>query len=157
LNVVPIRTPPLREHLEDVQELVEYFVRRYAAINNCRQATFTEDAIAFLEGLPWKGNVRELKNVIERVLILNAGAEITEHELVQSVGSGQRDLSAVIGTAQTLKEFREAAERLFLVEQLERHQWNVTRTAKSIGTPRSNLYKKMEQYDIQRQGAQHDK
>jgi two-component system nitrogen regulation response regulator NtrX len=156
LNVIPIQTPALREHLEDITELVDYFVRRYATINNCRQKKFSDGAVTFLKGLPWKGNVRELKNVIERVLILSSESEITEKELAQSVGSGRRDLTSVVATAQTLKEFREAAERLFLVEQLARHEWNVTRTAKSIGTPRSNLYKKMEQYGIQRQVAKDD-
>jgi len=151
LNVIPIQTPALREHLEDIPELVDYFVRRYATINNCRQKEFSEGAIAFLQGLPWKGNVRELKNVIERVLILSSESEITEKELEQSVGGGRRDLTSVVATAQTLKEFREVAERFFLIEQLDRHEWNVTRTAQSIGTPRSNLYKKMEQYGIQRQ------
>jgi two-component system nitrogen regulation response regulator NtrX len=151
LNVIPIQTPPLREHLEDIPELVDYFVRRYATINNCRQKEFSAGAITFLKGLPWKGNVRELKNVIERVLILSSESEITEKELEQSVGGGRRDLTSVVATAQTLKEFREVAERFFLIEQLDRHEWNVTRTAQSIGTPRSNLYKKMEQYGIQRQ------
>jgi len=156
LNVIPIQTPPLRQHLEDIPELVDYFVRRYVTINNCRSKEFSEGAITFLKGLPWKGNVRELKNVLERVLILSSESEITEKELVLSIGGGRRDLSSVVATAQTLKEFREAAERLFLVEQLERHEWNVTRTAQSIGTPRSNLYKKMEQYGIQRQVAADD-
>jgi len=157
LNVIPIQTPPLREHLEDIPELVDYFVRRYATINNCRSKEFSEGAITFLKGQPWKGNVRELKNVIERVLILSSESEITEKELLQSVGGGRRDLTSIVATAQTLKEFREAAERLFLVEQLDRHEWNVTRTAQSIGTPRSNLYKKMEQYGIQRQVAPDDR
>jgi len=153
LNVVPIESPALREHLEDIPELVDYFVRRYATINNCRPKEFSDDALTYLKALPWKGNVRELKNVIERVLILSSDTEITDKELLQTVGGGRRDLSSVLATAQTLKDFREAAERLFLVEQLERHDWNVTRTARSIGTPRSNLYKKMEQYGIQRQVA----
>jgi two-component system nitrogen regulation response regulator NtrX len=153
LNVIPIVTPPLREHLEDIPEFVDYFVRRYANINNCRAKDFSDSAVESLKGFPWKGNVRELKNVIERVLILSAESEITEKELRDIIGGGRRDLPSVVATAQTLKEFREAAERLFLVEQLDRHEWNVTRTAQSISTPRSNLYKKMEQYGIQRVGT----
>jgi len=156
LNVIPIQTPALREHLEDIPELVDYFVRRYAIINNCRPKELSDAAVTFLKGMLWKGNVRELKNVIERVLILGSASEITQKELVQIVGGGRRDLTSVVATAQTLKEFREAAERLFLMDQLERHEWNVTRTARSIGTPRSNLYKKMEQYGIQRQVAADD-
>jgi two-component system nitrogen regulation response regulator NtrX len=153
LNVIPIQAPPLREHLEDIPELVDYFVRRYTAINNCRPKEFSAKAVTFLQELPWKGNVRELKNVIERVLILSSESEITDKELVQIIGGQRRDLTSIVATAQTLKEFREAAERLFLVGQLERHEWNVTRTAQSIRTPRSNLCKKMEHYGIRRRVA----
>ncbi len=156
LNVVPIQTPPLSEHLEDIPEMVDYFVRRYAAINNCRTREFSEEAISYLKELPWKGNVRELKNVIERLLILSDDDEITDMQLGEIVVGARRDLGSVVANVQTLKEFREVSERLFLVEQLERHDWNVTRTARSIGTPRSNLYKKMEQYGIQRQTGQDD-
>ena len=156
LNVIPIQTPPLREHLEDIPEMVDYFVRRYATINNSRPKEFTAAAINYLKGLQWKGNVRELKNVIERVLILSSESDITDKELTQIMGGGPQEFNTVVTAAQTLKEFREAAERLFLLGQLERHDWNVTRTAQSIGTPRSNLYKKMEQYGIQRQVASDD-
>ena len=66
------------------------------------------------------------------------------------LGGGRRDLSDVVAGAKTLKQFREAAERLFLIEQLERNGWNVTQTARAIETPRSNLYKKMDLYGIRR-------
>jgi two-component system nitrogen regulation response regulator NtrX len=156
LNVVPIRTPPLREHLEDIPELVEYFVRRYATANNLRPKEFSAGAIRELQGLEWKGNVRELKNIVERLLILGEGDEIDDSAVAASMGTKRGDLSTVVREAVTLKQFREVAERLFLVEQLEKHDWNVTRTAKDIETPRSNLYKKMEQYEIHRIGEDDD-
>ena len=151
-----MRTPPLREHLEDLPELVEYFVERYTALNNYRPKTFSAGAIARLQDLPWKGNVRELNNVIERLLILSPEETITEGDVNGLLSAGRRDLGDVIAGAKTLKQFREAAERLFLIEQLERNGWNVTQTARAIETPRSNLYKKMESYDIHRQGAEGD-
>jgi two-component system nitrogen regulation response regulator NtrX len=151
LNVIPIRTPPLREHLEDIVELVEYFVRRYATVNNCQPKEFSDDALEHLRSLPWKGNVRELKNILERALILSSASTITRDELLRGVEGGPPDLKSVVASAKTLKEFREGAERVFLIEQLKRHDWNVTQTARSIATPRSNLYKKMEQYGIQRE------
>ena len=156
LNVVPIETPPLSDHVEDIPEMVDYFVRRYAAINNCKIREFTDAALTHLGSQPWKGNVRELKNVIERVLILSEADQISEKTLARIVGGGRRDLGAAVAGVQSLKEFREVAERIFLVEQLERHDWNVTRTARAISTPRSNLYKKMEQYGIQRQSSDDD-
>ena len=150
LNVVTIFTPTLREHLEDLPELVDYFVRRYSEQNNARPKTFSPEALDFLRGLPWKGNIRELKNVLERVLILGAEDPVSAEDMVSIVGSQRQNLDSIVASAKTLKSFRESAERMFLLDQLERHEWNVTKTAKSIATPRSNLYKKMEQYGIQR-------
>lgn len=151
LDVIPIRTPPLREHLEDLPELVEYIVRRFTGANNYKPKEFTSEAIEQLKSLPWKGNVRELKNVIERLLTLGSGEKIGEQDMTTLLGGGSRDLGGTIMESKTLKEFREAAERLYLLEQLDRHSWNVTRTAQAIQTPRSNLYKKMETYGIRRE------
>jgi two-component system nitrogen regulation response regulator NtrX len=153
LNVVPIRTPPLREHLEDIPEMVDYFVRRYSRGNNYRPKKFSPEAIDHLKSLPWKGNVRELKNVVERLLILAPGDEVSKPDVAACLGDGRPGLSGELATARTLREFRMGAERLFLVRRLREHDWNVTATAKAIETPRSNLYKKMEQYGIERESA----
>ncbi len=150
LNVIPIRTPPLREHLEDVPALVDYFVRRNAEVANYKAKPFSDDALQHLQTLPWKGNVRELKNLVERLLILSPGEEITKQDVLQIVGGGHAQLSESLLSIPTLREFREQSERLYLLHQLEKHGWNVTQTAQSVDTPRSNLYKKMEQYDIKR-------
>ena len=88
--------------------------------------------------------------MLERVLILGTEDPVSGEEVSRIIGSQKQDLDSIISTAKTLKSFREHAERLFLLDQLERNDWNVTQTAKAISTPRSNLYKKMDQYDIQR-------
>jgi two-component system nitrogen regulation response regulator NtrX len=152
LNVIPIRTPPLRERLEDVPTLVDYFLRRYAQANNYRLKTFAPEALAFLQGLPWKGNVRELKNLVERLLILSPGDTITRQDLVTVGGGAQPGLSEALLSVQTLRDFQALSEKLFILQKLEENGWNVTKTAESIDTPRSNLYKKIEQYEIKRQG-----
>ncbi|MEZ5331362.1 MAG: sigma-54 dependent transcriptional regulator [Thermoanaerobaculia bacterium] len=154
LNVVPIRTPPLREHLEDLPELVDYFVRRYAAAHGYRPRRLTEGALEHLSRLPWRGNVRELKNVVERILILAPEEEVTREDVLRCLGGTRPELGAALTAAQTLKEFRAVSERLFLLRKLEDNDWNVTATAKAIETPRSNLYKKMEQYGISREDAE---
>ncbi|MGE5234185.1 MAG: sigma-54-dependent transcriptional regulator [Acidobacteriota bacterium] len=156
LNVIPVRTPPLRERLDDVPALVEYFVRRYAQANNYRARSFAPEAIAFLQGLPWKGNVRELKNLVERALILTRGDAISRQDLVEIAGSGKAVVSEALLSVATLREFQELSEKLFLTHKLEANDWNVTRTAQSIDTPRSNLYKKLEQYGIRRAEAGSD-
>ena len=153
LNVIPIRTPPLREHLEDIPELVDYFVRQYARSNNYRPKVFGEEALEQLRALPWKGNVRELKNVVERLLILAPNDEVRRQDVVTSLGDGRPGLTGALAAAKTLRELRASAEKIFLVRKLREHDWNVTATAKSIDTPRSNLYKKMEQYQIERESV----
>ena len=150
LNVIPIRTPPLREHLDDLPQLVDYFVRRYAAANNYPRKEFTDEALEHLQTLPFKGNIRELKNLVERLLILAPGDAIEKHDILHSGGGVRTEISESLLAIKSLREFREMSERLFIVHKLEENGWNVTQTAQSIETPRSNLYKKMEAYDIKR-------
>ena len=151
LNVIPIRTPPLRERLEDVPLLVDYFVRRYARQNNYRAKPFADDALAQLQALPWRGNIRELKNLVERLLILSPGDAITRDDVIAATGGARPDLSEAVMGVKTLREFRETSERLFILRKLEENDWNVTATAQAIDTPRSNLYKKLDQYEISRE------
>jgi two-component system nitrogen regulation response regulator NtrX len=153
LNVIPIHTPALRERLDDIPVLVDYMVRRYADQNNFRPKEFAADALAHLQALPWKGNVRELKNLVERLLILSPGDTITRDDVIAATGGARPELSSAIMAVKTLREFRDLSERLFLLQKLDENSWNVTQTAQAIDTPRSNLYKKLEQYDIRREGA----
>jgi two-component system nitrogen regulation response regulator NtrX len=153
LNVIPIRTPPLRERGEDVPELVDYFVKRYAEINNYKPKEVQRDALDLLRALPWKGNIRELKNLVERLLILSPGDVITHRDVLASSGGAQPPIAESLLSLQTLREFQDESEKLFLLHQLEKNGWNVTQTATAIDTPRSNLYKKMEQYGIKREGG----
>jgi two-component system, NtrC family, nitrogen regulation response regulator NtrX len=151
LNVLPIRTPPLREHLEDLPLLVGYFVRRFSEANNYAPKQFSDEAMGQLAALPWKGNVRELKNLVERLLILAPGEEVERRDVLVASGGVQQQLPEALFQLGALREFREEAERLFILHKLQENDWNVTQTATAIDTPRSNLYKKMEQYDIKRE------
>ncbi len=151
LNVIPVRTPALREHLEDVPNLVDYLVKRYGELNNYKPKEFDPEAIAHLKSLPWKGNVRELKNLIERLLILSPGNPITREDVITATGGARPELSSALLAVETLREFRDLSERMFILYKLEENNWNVTQTAQAIDTPRSNLYKKLEQYNIHRE------
>jgi two-component system nitrogen regulation response regulator NtrX len=150
LNVVPIRTPPLRERTSDIPELADYFVRRYAEEHGYPRKEFASEALEALQSMAWNGNVRELKNLIERLLILGPAETVTRADLDRLVGGSVQEMPHDLASAETLKELRERAERMFLSRKLEEFGWNVTRTAKAIDTPRSNLYKKLEQYDLRR-------
>ena len=151
LNVIPIRTPALRERLEDVPPLIEYFSRRFSEQNNFKLKEFTPDAMAHLKALPWKGNIRELKNLVERLLILSPGDKVTREDVLGATGGSRPELSGALMAVQTLREFRDLSERMFILHKLEENNWNVTQTAQAIDTPRSNLYKKLDQYEIHRE------
>jgi len=153
LNVIPIRTPPLRERSDDIAELVGYFIQRYAEVNNYKPKEVQRDALELLRTLPWKGNIRELKNLVERLLILSPGESITHRDVLSAIGGPQPPIAESLLSLQTLREFQDESEKLFLLHQLEKAGWNVTQTATTIDTPRSNLYKKMEQYGIKREGS----
>jgi two-component system, NtrC family, nitrogen regulation response regulator NtrX len=147
LSVIPIPVPPLRERTEDVAVLVEALVKQFASENNIRPKAFTREAIEALKRHPWRGNVRELRNTVERLLIMVEGSEIRPEHLADVLvrpGEGP----PVPEAASSLKEFKESAERAFLVQKLRESHWNISATAAAIGTPRSNLYKKLEQYGI---------
>ena len=158
LSVIPIRVPALRERLEDIPLLVQHFVAAFVKENNRRPARFTEDAIDALRQARWRGNIRELQNVVERLLIMSDRDEINANDVRRVVRvDAPAPAGAPAGSARpaapgaqpaTLREFKEISERAFLVEKLREHEWNISRTADVIDTPRSNLYKKLEQYGI---------
>jgi two-component system, NtrC family, nitrogen regulation response regulator NtrX len=150
LSVIPIRVPPLRDRREDTPALVRHFAELFSRDNNRRPQRFTPAALEYLQKARWKGNVRELKNTVERLIIMTPGDTIDVDDLRDVVRIDQK---APAGEAEkerpgTLREFKESAERTFLVGKLRENNWNISKTAEVIGTPRSNLYKKLEQYGI---------
>ena len=148
LNVVPIVAPALRERLGDIPALVEHFANLFCIDNNFRPIEFSNEALEVLAKRTWKGNVRELRNLVERALIMSEGDIITPEDLPATGVPGAVFGDGEILRAATLREFKERAERIFIVSKLRENKWNVLQTAKTIGTPRSNLYKKIEQYSI---------
>ena len=150
LSVIPIRVPPLRDRREDIPALVRHFADLFSRDNNRRPPRFTPSALDHLQRARWKGNVRELKNTVERLIIMTPGEAIDVDDLRDIV---RLEAKATGGDNEkerpgTLREFKESAERTFLVGKLRENNWNISKTAEVIGTPRSNLYKKLEQYGI---------
>jgi two-component system nitrogen regulation response regulator NtrX len=180
LSVIPIFVPPLRERLEDIPALIQHFVTRFSRESNRRLARFSPPAIEAMRGARWRGNIRELGNVVERLLIMNDGDVIdaddvrlvvrpdagrpasmplpSSYQTAAGPPSGTPSdavggQAPVAGTSEaarpsTLRDFKEWSERAFLVEKLRELGWNISKTAEVIDTPRSNLYKKLEQYRI---------
>ncbi len=154
LSVIPIHVSPLRERLEDIPLLVQHFATQFVKENNRRPARFSPAAMDALKQARWRGNVRELRNAVERLLIMIDRDTIEADDVrrvVRADGPVAPAAKPAQGTAQqppTLREFKEWSERAFLVEKLREHDWNISKTADVIDTPRSNLYKKLEQYAI---------
>jgi len=148
LNVVPVYSPALREKKEDIPVLIDYLGRNFAEENNFKPKKFTADAVAAMTNYPWKGNVRELRNVVERLLIMTEAEVIDKKDLPEPVGGGAKPQLPDASGAKTLKDYRELAEKDFILAKLEKNNWNISQTAREIDTPRSNLYKKLAQYGI---------
>jgi two-component system nitrogen regulation response regulator NtrX len=155
LNVVPVRLPPLRERREDIPELVGHFLARIAAERRMAAPAISEEAVAALQAHDWPGNVRQLRNIIERTLILAPGDRLARIEvdlLPQEVLDNQNAMSGA-NTGMTimgspLREAREAFEREYLKIQIRRFSGNISRTASFIGMERSALHRKLKALGI---------
>ena len=151
LNVLPVRTPPLRERTDDIPELVEHFTRLFSHRDNRKPRRFAPSALNVLKARSWPGNVRELRNLVERVLIMADSDPIEAKDLPPEARVSPSEISERGLQLATLSEFKEYAEREFLVTKLRENGWNISRTAEVIRTPRSNLYKKIEHHKIARE------
>jgi len=158
LAVIPIFVPPLRERPEDIPLLVRHYLEFFSRESNARPRRIAQAALDALQRYRWKGNIRELRNTVERLIIMSPGETIDLADLPGSIrtpgGAGpstavpRQAAVADAGPAGTLREFKDNAERAFLVTKLRENGWNISKTAEVIDTPRSNLYKKLEQYQI---------
>ena len=156
LNVVPMQVPPLRERREDIPMLVRHFAEQAAAEQRLPVRSFAPAAVEVLQRLEWPGNVRELRNTVERLLILARGPEIGAGDVERLVGRGAAAGAVPAGLlleADTFAAFKERAERAYVLTRLREHDWNVSETARAIGMPRSNLYKKIERFNLVREEA----
>jgi two-component system nitrogen regulation response regulator NtrX len=156
LNVVPIHVPPLRERREDIPLLIGHFVGQLTGPAGLAPRAVGDDAVVRLSQLDWPGNVRELRNTIERLLILSNGPRITADDVDRLVGRRVGGTEGGLGSlldVPTFEEFKHAAERAYLVAKLRTYDWNVSETARALDMPRSNLYKKIERYGLNREGA----
>jgi two-component system nitrogen regulation response regulator NtrX len=153
LNVVPIHVPPLREHREDIPDLVEYFVSVLSEREGFQPRRVSQSALDRLQSLDWPGNVRELRNTVERMMILATGPELTAKDVDRLAGARVADDTGIgsLTGIKTFEEFKEAAERAYLLSKLREFDWNVSETARAVEMPRSNLYKKIERYSLTRE------
>jgi len=143
LNVIPIPLPPLRERKEDIPELVDYFLGYFAAEYGQKPKKITPEGLKMLEVYDWPGNIRELRNVIERLVIMIPSNTVTPKNII--LGEAAR---SDYFTFNTLKEARESFEKDFIIKKLEENNWNISKTAEILDIERSNLHRKIKAYDI---------
>jgi two-component system nitrogen regulation response regulator NtrX len=151
LNVVPLTTPPLRDRPVDVPVLAAHFARLFAERDHRKPRRFGTGALGVLSARAWPGNVRELRNLVERVLIMTDADPIDARDLPPEARVQPAEISNRGLELATLSDFKEYAEREFIVARLRENGWNISRTAEVIQTPRSNLYKKIEHHKISRE------
>ncbi len=155
LNVVPLRVPSLAERRGDIDELVEHFAARIGESSGLTVRRFSHEALAVLQTMEWPGNIRQLRNLVERILILSpadATQPVSYAELPKDMTSGGRSTSPA-GSAElvglTLRDAREQFEREYLVMQITRFNGNISRTAEFIGMERSALHRKLKALGVQ--------
>ena len=154
--VFPVELPPLRQRPEDLPALVEHFVRQVSAQNGWKPVSFTDEAIDALKQYSWPGNIRELRNVVERLLLLAGTAIDAEAVQLALPATHPNPAHAYQGAAKepcvdsngALAERVLNFERAEVLKELERHNRHITKTAKALGLERSHLYKKCQQLEI---------
>jgi two-component system nitrogen regulation response regulator NtrX len=150
LNVVPVRLPALRERREDIPDLVNHFLTRFAAERRIQPPKISAEALAALQAHDWPGNIRQLRNIIERTLILAPGdrvecieIDLLPPEIVEGQGPASINSASIAIMGSPLREARESFEREYLKIQIRRFSGNISRTASFIGMERSALHRKL--------------
>ena len=148
LNVVPVEVPSLSERRDDIPALAEYFFARYASEQGIRPPAISEEAMAALQAYDWPGNVRQLRNVVERTVILTprdqletVEADMLSEEVSGANSNGNAGIASLMGSP--LREARESFEREYLSVQIRRFSGNISKTASFIGMERSALHRKL--------------
>jgi DNA-binding NtrC family response regulator len=153
INVIPIHIPPLRERRDDIPLLaknyLEYLAQKDIVFSNM---VFTKEALDVLKNQEWSGNVRELQNMVERIGVLNDASNIQKNDVEKLISTSRNldgSLELAIEEEDTFQQFKERAERVFLIKKLQEYDWNISQTAKAIGIQRSHIYNKMNKYKIE--------
>ena len=151
LNVFPLELPPLRDHVDDIQELVEHFVDRLVTEHDLAYRRVTVSAQNRLRNHTWPGNVRELLNLTRRLLVLGDSVDISAEEidaLLDRAPDNAADPNAIPGIDLPLKDAREIFERRYLIEQIRREGGNISRVAQRAGLERTHLYRKLKTLNV---------
>ena len=164
LNVVPIVVPPLRERREDIPLLIRHFMKLHAEEQGLRMKEIAPEAMAVFQQYEWPGNIRELRNLIERLMIMIPGAVIDVAQAATSLQVRPSGAAASVGAASgvapavsplltqhydSLRDARNAFEKEYIARKLREHHWNISRTAEDLKIERSHLHRKIKLLDVE--------
>jgi len=150
LNVIPIIIPPLRERKEDIVELTNHFSKIICEKNKFQEVKFEKNALELLKANNWSGNIRELKNIVERIIIMVPKDKISANDIVHLLPNSKTKNDDLLNISNSFQEFKEVTERAFIFKQLELNDWNISKTAEILDIQRSHLYNKMKKYNIEK-------
>jgi DNA-binding NtrC family response regulator len=154
LNVIPIHVPSLRERREDIPMLAKAFAEDICKRNGFAPKKISDRALNYLTGLGWSGNVRELRNIIERLVIMTP-ANTIEVDALETTGSTKGTaLDDIVSTSHNFQEFKDRSEALYIKRLLDLHKWNISKTAEALDIERSHLYSKMKKYGLEREESE---
>ncbi len=148
LNVVSIFVPPLRERREDITVLAQHFCKEFCRANGKKEKIISEEALKALKSYDWPGNVREIKNAVERLVILGEGDTISADDVALALMSSTSPRT--ISSGSSLREMVEDYEKKIVMAELEANDWNISQTARKLGIDRSNFQKKVKSWDLKR-------
>jgi two-component system nitrogen regulation response regulator NtrX len=153
LNVVPFDLKPLRERKADIPELVEHFLDVFSRQEMRERKSISSEVVDVMQAYDWPGNIRELKNIMERLVIMSSTTSIDLQQLPEAILESSKANTTVSEESlldnPSLRGAREDFERLFIIQKLEENDWNITRTAEIIDLERSNLHRKIKSYGIE--------
>jgi DNA-binding NtrC family response regulator len=148
--VIPIIVPPLRDRIEDIPVLVAHFAKEIATKHKKPVPVFAEDALNLLKKLKWTGNVRELRNIIERIIILANSPVIKLDNIDFLLPMEKVSIDDLITESSSFQDFKDKAEKAYILRQLELTGWNISKTAEDLDIQRSHLYSKLKKYGIEK-------
>lgn len=151
LSVILIHNPSLNERVDDIPTLAEMFINEICEDNGMSKKTFTPDALEELKAINWSGNVRELRNIVERLVIL-CDQKITAEDVISYSNNNTKKSKSLdaVDDFEKFQDFKDFAEKLFIEAKLKKNQWNIAKTATEIDIQRSHLYNKIEKYNLKR-------
>jgi len=150
LNVIPVHVPPLRERREDISALANAFLEEICLRNGMPRKRITEAALRKMQAMEWSGNVRELRNIVERFVIMTPGNTIDADQIEPGAAGVKKEFNDLLSLGGTFQDFKDRAEAAFIKKQLDANGWNISRTAEALSIQRSHLYNKMKKFGLAR-------